>query len=56
VILEHIFMAQFRRLFPDTPIAIHEHNIESDVMARLARLTELGGVGLREPETLAAQT
>ena len=56
VILEHIFMAQFRRLFPDTPVVIHEHNIESDVMARLARLTELDGAGLWEPETRAAQT
>ena len=56
VILEHIFMAQFRHLFPDTPVVIHEHNIESDVMARLARLTELDGAGLWEPETRAAQT
>ena len=56
VILEHIFMAQFRHLFPDTPIAIHEHNIESDVMARLACLTEFDGTGLWEPETRAAQT
>ena len=56
VILEHIFMAQFRHLFPDTPVVIHEHNIESDAMARLARLTELDGAGLWEPETRAAQT
>ena len=35
---------------------IDEHNIESDVMARLARLTELDGAGLWEPETRAAQT
>ena len=56
VILEHIFLAQYRPLFPDTPTVIHEHNIESDVMARLARLTELDDAGLWEPETLAAQT
>ena len=46
VILEHIYMAQFRHLFPDTPVVIHEHNIESDVMARLARLTELDDAGI----------
>ena len=37
VIIEHIFMAQYRRIF-DVPVALQEHNVESEVLHRYAVL------------------
>jgi len=54
VLIEHIFMAQYRDLF--TPhVILQEHNIESNVLRRFAELRQSSGEEMFEQHTHAAR-
>lgn len=54
VLIEHIFMAQYRELFT-THAILQEHNIESNVLKRFAELRRRSGDETLEQHTYAAR-
>jgi glycosyltransferase involved in cell wall biosynthesis len=54
VLIEHIFMAQYRNLFT-THAILQEHNIESNVLKRFAELRRRSGEEILEQHTYAAR-